>query len=102
MSKQSGDPSSLTEAIEKLENAGRGKVQDFKEILEKDYNELRKTLDDLKPYLDDLRSNVETEVKKTKNQVENKVKENPWIVIGIVGLVAFVIGWIFSQNKKGE
>lgn len=102
MAKQSNDPASLSEAIEKLENAGRGKVQDFKEILEKDYNELRKTLDDLKPYLDDLRANVETEVKKTKNQVEDKVKENPWLAIGIVGLVAFVIGWIFSQNKKGE
>ena len=102
MAKQSGDPSSLSEAIEKLENASRGKVQDFKDILEKDYNELRKTLDDLKPYLDDLRANVETEVKKTKNQVEGKVKENPWVALGIVGLVAFVIGWIFGQKKKGE
>lgn len=96
------DPSSLSEAIEKLESAGRGKVQDFKEILEKDYTELRKTLDDLKPYLDDLKSNVETEVKKTKNQVEGKVKENPWIALGIVGIIAFVIGWVFAQNKKDE
>lgn len=95
-------PTSISEAIEKLETASHGKLQDFKEILEKDYNELRKTLDDLKPHLDDLRANVEIEVKKTKNQVEEKVKENPWIAIGIVGLVAFVIGWILSQNKKGE
>lgn len=102
MSKHSGDPKSLSEAIETLENATRGKAQDFKEILEKDYNELRKTLDDLKPHLEALRGTVETEVKKTKNQVEEKVKENPWITIGIIGLVAFVIGWIFSQNKKGE
>lgn len=102
MSKQSDNPTSLSEAIAKLEGAGRGKVEDFKNILEKDYVELRKTLDDLKPYLDDLKANVETEVKKTKNQVEEKVKENPWIAIGIVGLVAFIIGWIFAQNKKGE
>lgn len=93
-------PSSLSEAIEKLENASHGKVQDFKEILEKDYNELRKTLDDLKPYLDDLKNNVESEVKKTKNQVEDKVKENPWVVLGLVGLIAFVIGWIFGQRKQ--
>lgn len=102
MAKQSGDPSSLTEAIQKLEKASHGKVQDFKEILEKDYTELRKTLDELKPYLEDLRSNVETEVKKTKNQVEEKVKENPWVSLGIVAVIAFVIGWIFSQNKKDE
>ncbi len=93
-------PTSLSEAIEKLENASHGKVQDFKEILEKDYNELRKSLDDLKPYLDDLRTNVETEVKKTKNQVEDKVKENPWVVLGLVGLIAFVVGWIFGQRKQ--
>lgn len=93
-------PSSLSEAIEKLENASHGKVQDFKQILEKDYNELRKTLDDLKPYLDDLKNNVESEVKKTKNQVEGKVKENPWVVLGLVGLIAFVIGWIFGQRKQ--
>jgi ElaB/YqjD/DUF883 family membrane-anchored ribosome-binding protein len=102
MAKQSGNPTSLTEAIEKLENAGHGKVQDFKEILEKDYNELRKTMDDLKPYLENLKSNVETEVKKTKNQVEGKVKENPWIILGLVGLIAFVIGWVFASSKKDE
>lgn len=102
MSKNSGDPKSLSEAIEKLENVGRSKAQDFKEILEKDYSELRKTLDDLKPHLDALRDSVETEVKKTKNEVEEKVKANPWMTIGIIALVAFVIGWIFSQNKKGE
>lgn len=102
MSKQSGPPTSLTEAIEKLENAGRGKVQDFKEILEKDYNELRKTLDELKPHLDELRTNVESEVKKTKNQVEGKVKESPWLTLGLVGLIAFVIGWVFASSKKDE
>lgn len=93
-------PSSLSEAIENLENAGQVKVQDFKQILEKDYHELRKTLDDLKPYLDNLKANVESEVKKTKDQVEGKVKENPWVAIGVVGLIAFVIGWIFGQRKQ--
>lgn len=102
MSKESVNPSSLSEAIEKLENAGRGKAQDFKQILEKDYDELRKTLDDLRPYLDNLRSNVESEVKKTKTQVERKVKDNPWVTLGIVGIIAFVIGWVFASSKKDE
>lgn len=102
MTKKTSELSSLTEAIEKLEAAGQGKVQDFKQILEKDYGDLRKTIDDLKPYLNDLKGNVEHEVKKTKNQVEEKVKDNPWLVLGIVGLIAFVIGWVFAQNKKDE
>jgi ElaB/YqjD/DUF883 family membrane-anchored ribosome-binding protein len=100
MSKTTINPKSLSEAIEKLEGASSSKVQDFKEILEKDYNELRKNLDELRPYLDDLKSKVETEVKKTKNQVEVNIKDNPWLALGAVGLIAFVIGWVFGQNKK--
>jgi ElaB/YqjD/DUF883 family membrane-anchored ribosome-binding protein len=94
-------PSTLSEAIEKLELAGTSKVKDFKDILEKDYTEVRKSLDDLKPYLDNLKSTVETEVKKTKNQLEEKVKESPWVAIGVVGLLAFVVGWLFG-NKRSE
>lgn len=77
-------------------------MQDFKEILEKDYNELRQNLDELKPYLDDLKSKVEGEVKKTKKQVETHVQEKPWIALGMVGVIAFILGWIFGQNKKDE
>ncbi len=102
MAKNSDRPSSLSEAIQKLENAGQSKVQDFKEILEKDYNELRKNLDDLKPYLDQLKDNVENEVKKTKTQIEGKMKSNPWVTLGIVGVLAFVIGWVFGQRKEDE
>lgn len=61
---------------------------------------MRKNLDELKPYLDDLRTTVETEAKKTKSQVEANVKENPWVTLGIVGILAFVIGWIFGQRKQ--
>ncbi len=102
MAKQTSDPSSLSEAIEKLETAGRGKAQDFKNILEKDYNELRKMLDDFKPQFDNLKAGVEKEVSKTKNQVEENVKNNPWVTLGLVGLVAFIVGWFLGQNKKGE
>lgn len=75
-------------------------MRDFKDILEKDYAELRKNLDDLKPHLDNLKGKIETEVHKTKNQVEANVKENPWLALGAVGVVAFILGWIFGQNKK--
>lgn len=98
--KSSDGPKSLSEAIAKLENSGNSKIQDFKEILEKDYTELRKSLDDLKPYLDDFKATLETEVKKTKNQVEDNVKNSPWVALGAVGLIAFVLGWIFGQRKR--
>jgi ElaB/YqjD/DUF883 family membrane-anchored ribosome-binding protein len=100
MSKNKTDPSTLSEAIEKLETAGTSKVQDFKQILEKDYLEIRKALDDLKPHLDGLKDKVGSEAAKTKDQVEVQIKQNPWLAIGAVGLLAFVIGWIFGSNKK--
>lgn len=100
IAKPSDTPKSLSEAIDQLESAGDGKLQDFKNILEKDYAELRKHLDDLKPHLDSLKGKIETEVNKSKNQVEQNVKENPWLALGAVGIVAFILGWIFGQNKK--
>ena len=100
MSKSSNGPSTLSEAIEKLEAAGQSKAQDFKQILEKDYHEVRKALDDLKPHLDEMKKTVEDEVKKAKGQVELKVKESPWIALGIVGLFAFVIGLFFGSRRR--
>jgi ElaB/YqjD/DUF883 family membrane-anchored ribosome-binding protein len=100
MTKNSNQPQSISEAIRKLEGLSENKVKDFKDLLEKDYHEIRKSLDDLKPYLDDLKDKVESEINKNKSQVETSIKENPWVTLGIVGVVAFVLGWIFGQNKK--
>ncbi len=100
MSKSSNGPSSLSEAIERLESAGNEKAHDFKQVLEKDYKEVRKALDDLKPYLEHLRENVSHELKMKKNQVEEKVKESPWIALGIVGLFALIIGMLFGRSRR--
>lgn len=100
IAKTNDNPKSITEAIEILERAGRSKIKDFKDILENDYTELRKNLDDLKPHLDDLKSTVETEAKKTKSQIEDNIKANPWVTLGLVGIIAFVIGWIFGRREQ--
>lgn len=100
MSKSSNEPSTLSAAIEKLENTSQGKAHEFKQVLEKDYKDLRKALDDLKPYLSDLKKNVEDEVKHKKHQVENKVKESPWIALGITGLLALIVGFLLGSRRK--
>ena len=73
-------PSSLSEAIDQLESASQSKAKDFKDILEKDYEELKNAINDLKPHLEELRDKVEgqvkTQYKDKKYQVEEKVKEN--------------------------
>jgi ElaB/YqjD/DUF883 family membrane-anchored ribosome-binding protein len=101
MTTKKNDPKSLSEAIERLENATHSKVDDFKNLLDKDYHEVRKALEDLKPILDGLRGKVETEAAKTKNQVEERIKGSPWMTIGFVGFIAFVVGcFIGHQNHK--
>jgi ElaB/YqjD/DUF883 family membrane-anchored ribosome-binding protein len=96
----SKNPGSLSEAISNLESAGHSKAQEVRDHLEKDYKEIQKALETLRPLMDDLKSRAEDEVKATKGQIEAKVQANPWIALGVVGLVAFVLGWIFGSNRK--
>jgi ElaB/YqjD/DUF883 family membrane-anchored ribosome-binding protein len=99
MSKSNG-PNSLSEAISNLESAGTTKAQELKTHLEKDYTEIQKALETLKPLLEDFKDKAETEAKATKHQIEDQVKNNPWVTLGAVGVVAFIIGWIFGSNRK--
>jgi ElaB/YqjD/DUF883 family membrane-anchored ribosome-binding protein len=102
MAKGSGDSQSLSEAIKKLENLGNSTAQDFKNLLDQDYSEIKKSLDALKPYLNTLHSNLEEEILKKKNEAEEKVKENPWLALGVVGLVAFVIGLFLGSSRRNK
>lgn len=83
----------LSEAIDELERTAREKGSDFKDKIFEQIEDLKKSLDDMKP-------RVEEEVTKVKKQVENKVQENPWATLGIVGLICFVIGWIFASSRR--
>jgi ElaB/YqjD/DUF883 family membrane-anchored ribosome-binding protein len=100
MSEKKTDPKNLTEAIEILENACQRKVHDFKDIFEKEYLEIRKALDELKPHLKTLKKKIDDEATNTKTQVEDKIKDKPWLALGAVGLIAFFLGWLFGNHKK--
>lgn len=94
------EPGSLSEAIDMLESVGQSKVQELREHLEKDFKDIQKSLDSLRPLMDDLKNKAESEAKSVKSKVEEKAKENIWGVIGVVGLLAFVLGWIFGSQRK--
>jgi ElaB/YqjD/DUF883 family membrane-anchored ribosome-binding protein len=104
MAKSQSHTGSISEAIEKLEAAGRTKSEDLRGLVEKDYEELKNAIEDLKPHLDELRNRVEdqvkTEYKERKHQVEAKVKENPWLALGLIGIIAFVIGLLLGQSRR--
>lgn len=100
MKKTTDNVETLSEAIKKLEGLGQSKTQEWKESIETDYNELRRALDQLAPHLESIKGRIENEAKGAKTQVEERVKENPWVALGIVGILAFVLGWIFGQSRK--
>ena len=92
----------LSEAIAQLEQAGKTKSAEIKNLFGADFSEIKKSLDDLKPYLDTLKSKVETQVIESKSEIEDKITKNPWITFAIVGFVAFIIGCLVSAKKKDE
>lgn len=96
------EPKTLSEAIERLERATQNKSQEFKEILGKDYSDLRKAIEDLKPHLDELGTRVSNQVSETRKSVETKVQENPWTTLAVAGLIGLVLGWIFGFSNRRD
>ena len=92
----------LTEAIEKLESASSSGAADLKQNLEKDYHDIRKTIDELRPYLSEMKSKMETQIDKTKSSVETTLKENPWAAIAFAGLVGLAVGAYLSKARKDD
>ena len=91
---------SLSEAIAKLESISQSKTEQIREHIEKDYEDIKSALENMRPYLDEIKNKVEQEAKNTKTRVETKVKENPWVVIGVVGLIAFFLGIFLGRKDK--
>lgn len=77
---------SLTEAIADLEKAAGGKMNE--------------TLQSLQPHLDELKKKAEEEFDKQKTAAEKKLQEEPWLFVGLVGLVAFILGWLLGSRKR--
>jgi ElaB/YqjD/DUF883 family membrane-anchored ribosome-binding protein len=89
-------PKNLADAIEDLEK-GNG---DFQSRLKAEYHKLEETLADLRPHIEDLSGKVGEEARKAKRKVEAKVEENPWAAIGIVGLIFFILGFLFASKRR--
>ena len=80
-----------------------GKPFNFSQALD----ELEETLEKIKPHLDGVKDRVQDEARRAqdaaahaKDRVEERVKENPWAAIGLVGLAFFVLGFLFGQRRR--
>lgn len=101
MSKKNDSPQTLSEAIKNLEEHTTSKAKDFGGILEKDFKEVVRAFEELKPFIKDLKEKVNHEVQEKKDHVELKLKQNPWMVVGIAGIFAFILGWILKESFTG-
>lgn len=77
---------SFQQAIDELQGHLETKGADLREQFE--------------PILNDLKDKLGEEAKKTKDKVEAQVKENPMAAIGIVGLVFFILGFLFAYRTS--
>lgn len=104
MGKAAKEAKSLADAIEKLETIGTSAAQDLKTRLGSDYEQvvgtLEDTLESLKPHIDRLREAASEGAGRAKAEVETKLKDNPWVIVAGVGLVALFIGWLLGRQAS--
>lgn len=93
-------PKNFRSAIDELERNTDGNGQDFRARLEQELHKIEDTLAKLKPHIDDIKSKVSDEFHTTKDKVEKQVQQNPWAAVGVVALVAFILGLIFSPKGR--
>lgn len=95
-------PKNLSQAIDELERATRGKATDLKERFEQEIHRLEDTVKSLKPQLDELQSKIGDEAKKAKDRVENEVQKNPLAAVGVVGLIFFILGFLLAKSGRRD
>ena len=100
MAKPPNEVKSLSEAIERLEAIGRSAGSDLKERLGTDYKQVLDTLETLKPHLEELKKSATEKAGEKKSELEHHIKQNPWMILGVIGLVALVIGWFLGHSRS--
>ncbi len=96
---QDQKPKTLSEAIAKLESVGQTASQGIKEDVARDFSRVNDALLDVAPFVEQVASE---KTGRAKSDVEEKIRQNPWLIVGVVGVIAFFIGWIIGKNKKSE
>jgi ElaB/YqjD/DUF883 family membrane-anchored ribosome-binding protein len=95
-------PKTFSQAIDDLEDqqAEQGNGHEFRSRLEREVHRMEEMLERMKPHLDDIGGKVGEEAHKARRRVEHEVKKNPMAAIGIVGLIAFILGFIFAMRRR--
>ncbi len=106
---QNGAPHNITEAIRLFEKATSAKASELKSILGKDFEEIKKAVEDLKPYAENIKDSVvhtasqkvDESWEATKGvgrKVDEAVHENPWMSVGVVAFLALFMGYLMGRR----
>ena len=95
-------PKNFSQAIDELEKtqADPGSGGESGSRLEREIHRIEEILEQVKPHLSDLGDKVGTEAHKARRRVEKEVTNNPLAAIGLVGLLAFVLGYLFGSRRR--
>lgn len=94
-----GGPKNFSQAIDELEKEP-AKGGDLHSRLAGEFHRLEETLNMIKPHIENLADQAGQEAKRAKDTVENEVRKNPWAALGVVGLIFFVVGFLFGHKGR--
>lgn len=92
---KSNGPSTLNEAIRRLENVAS---ENGKGPFSEEFESIKKAIDDLKPQLSQLKDKVKDDAQEYAKDIDKQVRDNPWMALGIVGVVMFLIGFLLGKK----
>jgi ElaB/YqjD/DUF883 family membrane-anchored ribosome-binding protein len=94
------NPNNLSEAIRRLESAthGNGNGQSVTEDLDTLKRAFSNLKDDLVKSASDKINDGKETAREFGQSVDKRVHENPWMALGIVGVVAFLIGFLIGRK----
>ena len=92
---KSKGPHSINEAIRRLENIN---TDDGKMPFSEEFESIKQALSDLKPQLNQMKDHVKDEAEEYAKDIDKKVRDNPWMALGIVGVVLFLIGFLLGRK----
>ena len=116
-------PQNLSDAIRRLEKATSGHHNgngDNKSALNDDIENIKSALEDLKPHLNKLKQDLgqaasetfentlnhvretldkgQQSAKNMGKQVDQHLHDNPWWALGIIGVIAFLVGFLLGRK----
>lgn len=98
-------PKNLSDAIDDLEDreakgGGEGLGGgDLRARIEREIRRMEGLLEDMKPHLNEFSEKVGPEAHKAKRRLEHQVTKNPLASVGVVALIAFVIGLLIGRRR---